>query len=410
LSPAVVTFVVTTPKRLALISIGYVATVRKKPRSRFWYACFTEANGRRRQRSTKEIDRKKAQRLADHFEEAAQRRLTARQAQRVVTEIYCRATGNSLLETTTRDYFERWLDRKKAEISPASHEFYGGKARRFLEWLDARAADTLLNLTRADILAFRSAEHQRVRPATVNHALKFLRGVFEDAKREGAIADNPTDGVKLVKADQVRSRRPFSITEISQLLAIANPEWQSLIHLGLYTGQRFGDLARLTWGKVDLEHEQISFVTSKTGRRQIIPLAPPLRTHLREISRQTNDPGEPLHPIAFSSVTKSGRVSTLSRQFKELMAKAGIVPAKRHRALPNGSGRSGRHTVSELSFHSPRHTATSLMKIAGISSAIVQDIIGHESSAISDNYTQIDEAAKRNALSAMPNVLDHVDS
>ena len=49
------------------------------------------------------------------------------------------------------------------------------------------------------------------------------------------------------------------------------------------------------------------------------------------------------------------------------------------------------------------------MKNAGISSAIVQDIIGHESAAISANYTPIDEEAKRKALSTMPNVFDNSD-
>jgi len=46
------------------------------------------------------------------------------------------------------------------------------------------------------------------------------------------------------------------------------------------------------------------------------------------------------------------------------------------------------------------------LKNAGISSAIVQDIIGHESAAISANYTHIDEATKTTALSAMPDVLE----
>jgi integrase len=57
-----------------------------------------------------------------------------------------------------------------------------------------------------------------------------------------------------------------------------------------------------------------------------------------------------------------------------------------------------------LSFHSLRHTATSLMKDAGISPATVQDIIGHESAAISAHYTHIGEIAKRQAIAAMPDV------
>jgi site-specific recombinase XerD len=44
------------------------------------------------------------------------------------------------------------------------------------------------------------------------------------------------------------------------------------------------------------------------------------------------------------------------------------------------------------------------MKNAGISLAIVQDIIGHESAVISAHYTHIDEAAKRSALESLPDI------
>jgi hypothetical protein len=44
------------------------------------------------------------------------------------------------------------------------------------------------------------------------------------------------------------------------------------------------------------------------------------------------------------------------------------------------------------------------MKNAGISAGIVQDIIGHESAAVSANYTHIDEQAKRKAVAAMPDI------
>ncbi|MGA8659217.1 MAG: hypothetical protein WB586_24060 [Chthoniobacterales bacterium] len=31
------------------------------------------------------------------------------------------------------------------------------------------------------------------------------------------------------------------------MVDVADPEWQSMILFGLYTGQRLGDVARLTW-------------------------------------------------------------------------------------------------------------------------------------------------------------------
>jgi integrase len=58
--------------------------------------------------------------------------------------------------------------------------------------------------------------------------------------------------------------------------------------------------------------------------------------------------------------------------------------------------------MSQISFHSLRHTATSLMKNAGVSAAVVMDIVGHDSGAVSAHYTHIDEDAKRAAIARMP--------
>jgi integrase len=359
------------------------------------------------QRSTKETDRRKAQRLADTFEEAARSRVTARQAQRIISEIFQRATGSSLPATMVRSYFESWLARKKPETAVSTHVFYSAKARGFLRWLGERSEQQLFSITTADVIAFRDSEAERVSPATVNHEVKVLRMIFEDAKRDGIVGDNPAESIKLVKRSNGLSRRPFTQAEIKRVLAVANSEWRSLVLFGLYTGQRLGDLARLTWANIDLQYDELRLTTSKTGRQQIIPIAPPLRRHVETLPAG-DDPSQPLHPSAFNSVKKSQKVGTLSRQFYELMVRAGLAAPNKHRKSTDCHGRNGRRKMSEISFHSLRHTATSLMKNAGISAAIVQDIIGHESAAISANYTHIDEEAKRNALSKMPDVQDEI--
>ena len=60
--------------------------------------------------------------------------------------------------------------------------------------------------------------------------------------------------------------------------------------------------------------------------------------------------------------------------------------------------------VQEISFHALRHTATSLMKNAGVSSAIVQEFTGHDSPAISANYTHIETSALKKAAESLPDV------
>jgi hypothetical protein len=59
---------------------------------RFWFACFTGPDGRQIQRSTKEIRRRRAQKIAEQYEAAARNArlgfLAEHQARRVIGEIF----------------------------------------------------------------------------------------------------------------------------------------------------------------------------------------------------------------------------------------------------------------------------------------------------------------------------------
>lgn len=380
-----------------------MASIRRREATKFWFACVTLPNGRRVQRSTKETDRKKAQRIADQWEAVTRGRVTARQTQKVIADLYRDITGQRLVFPTVREYFNSWVARKKPETSDSTYIFYQAKAQRFIDWLGNRADQQISLITRDDILAFRAAELERVSPRSVNHAIKFLRMVFKTAKEDGKYHDeNPASGVKVAKLNGT-TRRGFTIPEIQRVLHAANDEWASLIYFGLYTGQRLGDLARLTWQNVDLDRDEIRFVTRKTGRTMIIPIAPPLREQIEKLSAG-DDPHQPLHPRAFASVEKSGGVKTISRQFYELLAAAGLTKPKVHRKSENAPGRDGQRELSQISFHSLRHTATSLMKNAGINASVVMDIIGHDSEAVSAHYTHIDEQTKREAIAQLPDI------
>jgi integrase len=382
-----------------------MASVRQREDTKFWFACVTLPNGQRVQRSTKETNRKKAQQIAEKWEAATRGRVTARQTQKVIAELYRDITGQHLVFPTVREYFDSWVARKKPETAPSSYRLYHDKARRFVNWLGNRADQQIALITRDDILGFRAVELERVAPRSVNHSIKLLRMVFKTAKEDGKYQDeNPASGVKVAKLGNVSSRRGFTIPEIRRVLEVANNEWRSLIFFGLYTGQRLGDLARLTWQNVDFARDEIRFVSRKTGRTMIIPIAPPLRAQIEKLPAG-DDPHQSLHPRAFASIEASGGITnTLSRQFRELLADAGLATPKAHRTTEAAPGRNGPRELSQISFHSLRHTATSLMKNAGINASVVMDIIGHESEAISAHYTHIDEDTKRRAIAKLPRI------
>ena len=92
-----------------------MAYLRRFKDSRYWFACFSGANGERIQRSTKEIDRRRAQKIADEYEDAARQArlgfLVERQARKVIGEIYEISTREKLRSDSIGDFFARWLKR-----------------------------------------------------------------------------------------------------------------------------------------------------------------------------------------------------------------------------------------------------------------------------------------------------------
>lgn len=375
----------------------HMAALRKKPRSPFWFACFTLPDGRRVQRSTKETTRKAAQGQADKWEKLSKERAKARQAHRVIADIYKSAHNKELPDATPRAFITAWLARRQGELAPASYAAYSGRATHFLSWLEAAADGPMADLETRHFTAYRDALAARVSASTANHGIKLLRVILEDARRDNFIADNPAKDCGLLKQETDTARRPFTLVELRSLMGAADDEWRSMLMFGLYTGQRLGDLARLTWANVDLQAGEIHLRTAKTGRFIRVPICTPLMEHIVSLPAG-DDPKAPLHPRAAAS-----KQVTVSRQFGELMAVAGLRAAVNHDASKKGRG--SRRAVSELSFHSLRHTATSMMKNAGVSPAVVQDIIGHDSAEMNAQYTHIESKTKRDALDKMPNLL-----
>jgi integrase len=382
-----------------------MASVRKKPNSKFWYACFTMPSGQRMQRSTKTMNKREALKLAEEYEELTRHRITEAQARRVVTDLYRSLSGRELAKTSVRAFLKQWIESRESTVTDSTMSAYRETVAKFNEFLGDRADSDIVYVTTQDFFKFRDYVSENVSSSTANHKFKMIRSAFQQAWREGYIEDNPAARVSPLKVKDKIDRRAFTLGELKRLLAAATGEWEGIILVGVYTGQRLGDIATLTWRNIDLESKTLSLTTGKTGRRQILPLASPL---IKWITRQQpNSADSSLFPESHETVLRaSGRVGTLSNRFSSIMANAGLIEKQSHRKRASGAGRSGRRAASEITFHSLRHTATSLMKNAGISPAIVQEFVGHDSKAVSQNYTHIDTESLRIAADALPDVTE----
>jgi integrase len=337
--------------------------------------------------------------IADTLEQAAQNRLTKAQAMRLLNE-YLQSNDTSQPAVSYSEFRSRWLERKKNDVRKVTYRHYEDVTGQLGRWLGERATGPMHGVTTHDIATWRSEVAARSTAVTANYKLKVARVMFSDAWRESVIWDNPAAKVRVLKA-RPSTRRAFTASELHALLKVAAGEWRGMVLVGLYTGQRLRDVATLTWAQIDFEEGIIRFTTSKTGRQQAIPMVPAVASFLSE-QPSSDDPSAAVFSNAAAVVRRTGATSGLSAAFNRILASIGLV-GQQIRKLdgPSGVGRSGRRQTNELSFHSLRHTATTMLKMSGATEAVVRDIIGHDSAVVSRHYTHVGDQDKRDALAKL---------
>lgn len=380
-----------------------MASIWKDSRSKNWVACFTDAHGRRLKKTTDTTDRKKAQKIADGYELVATRKQTIRTIRETITSLAKEIWGTDAPVVSVRAHVEAWVKEKSSGTAKSTSSFYEQSSTKFLEFLGQTAEQPIDGLERSHVAAFKTELTKTLSTKTVNHYLKCIRMMFKAARRDGLIEEDPAEFVDAIKKTVKSSRRPFTLDELKKVLAACNDEWKSMVICGLYTGQRLIDVACLQWQNVDLLDSEIRIVARKTNKKLRIPIAPPLQKHLESLP-SSDDPTTPLHPKSHAIVIKNGKSGALSNQFAGVLVGAGLRDAKSLKKTATGKGHSGKRQQNELSYHSIRHTAVTMLKEAGIAPAVVMELIGHDSEQMSQHYTHVGKDALQKAADSMPDL------
>jgi len=318
-----------------------------------------------------------------------------------VSDVFTAANVELLPSASIKSWCATWLEAKLIEAEETTHVRYKRVIERFTGFLgEAKCNRDLATLQASDITRFRDREAKERARATANLGVKVLRVCLGEAVRPGLLTMNPAVRVKLLKSTAESKRRSFTLVEIKRILKACehDQEWRGLVLCGLYLGQRLGDLAKLTWRAVDFETGEIAFTARKTGRRILLPLVQPLVDYFSALP-STDNP----NAYIFPNSAKHKRTASLSNQFREVLVEAGLVEARDYRTATT-KGRSHAREASEISFHSLRHSAVTMLKAAGVSDFIAREIVGHESTAVSRQYTHLTTDDKRAAMQRLPDV------
>jgi integrase len=305
-------------------------------------------------------------------------------------------SGQTLPGSKAGEYFTGWLKQQWTTWAPGTAKSYKSKLDAFVKHLGPRAERSISAITANDIRSFIAVVAERSSPKTANNTLAVLKIAFTAASKAGVIDKSPAAMVDRMKAAR-NERRAFTMDELRKILGLATEEWRTMILTGLYTGLRLGDCAGLRWTNVDIERAELTVTTQKTGKTVILPLAKPLLKHILTLP-MGDDPRAFLCPGLADQ-----HMARLSSQFHDMLVDAGLLKAY---TRTQGGTHSDTRKQNQISFHCLRHTATSLLKNAGVSNAVTMDLIGHTSEAVSMNYTHIEADTKRHAVDLMADVFD----
>lgn len=393
-----------------------MASVHRRKGTKYWHGMVSLPGGKLLFRSTGQMDREVALRIAREWERVAKGEApaSAEQARRVITDIVKMALGAVGGRMSARGYVERWLGAVETTVSRGTMDFYRSTLGAWLSWLGARAERPLDAVQREDIVAWRAAEAVRVRAKTANHRLKAVRQLFKSAVAEGFAPSNPVEGLKPVRsgAKDRRVRRPFTREELAGVFAICDGDWRILVMAGLQTGQRLGDIVRMQWGELDLERGLWEPVTGKTGAVLRIPLRGDLVEALRARRGERPGGGDVFPDLVARLERCQGRVGFLSTAFSDLLFRAGLRRYSPHdRVAKNGkkaelvAGGSDRREQQDLCFHSLRHTARTWLEESGQPKSVIDALMGHEG-ATGRIYTSVSTEAMRVAAEVLPRMED----
>ena len=392
-----------------------MAQVFRRPNSPYWYARW-QLKGKDHVVSTGKRNKKAARGELNRLVDEAKGETTIQeQLQRLLNLVGCLTPKEQVVKRQemvqdilagqerklrVADGWQAWRANSNREYDPKQATLNGYEAiwRRFQKWAETKRINHLHELTREHAEEYGAhLWHSKLSPTTFNAHVKFLRGAFAVLETRAGLVSNVWSHIKLKQKNQNEGRRNLTEEELKTALVNACGDLRVMICLGLFTGMRLGDVVNLRWADIDFERGFINVMPLKTRRynkRLEIPLQAALSRILVEF-KQGGD-GDYVFPARRAEYLEN--VGNVTSQIQEFFQACGIQTTE----APDHGHR--RRAIVRVGFHSLRHSFVSLCAKARTPQHVVQQLVGHGSPAMTEHYTHLDPAQKREAIDALPEI------
>ena len=271
---------------------------------------------------------------------------------------------------------------------------YAGHWERFKTWATkpSRKLEYLHEVTPSDAEEYaRDLWSDKVSPRTFYAHIIFLGAVFATLKSPAGLFENPWAEIKAMEK-RTQGRVNFTPDELASIFQKATGSMRCMIYTAMYTGLRQGDVVNLKWsnihpGKIELMPRK----TARKGKTVTLPLHPLLKLVLE--ARHAQVFGEYVFPD--EAALYASEPSAVSKQFQTFLEDCGI-------ATTEAKGEHRQRAIVRKGFHSLRHSFVSICAANGVPQFIIQDMVGHDSPAMTALYSHASFDQKSAAINTLP--------
>lgn len=225
-------------------------------------------------------------------------------------------------------------------------------------------------------------------PRTLQYIFATIRQAWNTARLNGlVVGDSPTKQTKIQKVDNKRVRF-LSYDEADQLLT-ALKEKDALTYnislLSLQTGLRFGEIANLKWGHVDIDKGIIDVVDPKGVIGRAAYMTGKLKTMFDKMTRQK--------PNDYVFIKDGEQLKDTPKEFFKIVAELEFnidVTDSRRKVV----------------FHTLRHTFASWHVMAGTDIYTVKKLMGHSSISMTERYSHLAPEALQSATRTLEKAIN----
>ena len=305
---------------------------------------------------------------------------------------------------TVGQWLDTWLKEYKVNVRPETKASYEMHIRVHLKPDLGKIRLNKLTTHQIQLLYNKLINERGLSPKTVKNVHGALHAALEQAKINGYLRINPSEGTTLPKIEK-EEIKTMDIDDVSTFLqAIKGDPYELPLFVDLFTGLRQGELLGLTWDCVDFEkgtllinkqhnrakgEKEFHFSPLKNSRPRCLTPASAVMDALREQKKRQQEWAEAAgsawdNGMDLVFTNELGRYinnKTLWMNFKRIAKELGM---------------------EELRFHDLRHTFSVNSLQAGDDIKTVQENLGHATAAFTlSTYAHATPGMKRESANRM---------